>query len=49
MIAESAVAIVTNWRGERIFPLDLDSYEGGEIPLLAANKKVHAEILKLLK
>ena len=49
MIAESAGAIVTDWRGQRIFPLDLDSYQGGEFQLLAANKKVHAELLKLLK
>ena len=49
VIAEAAGAVVTDWQGGKIFPVDLDSYEGGQIPIIVANKKVHAEILKLLK
>jgi myo-inositol-1(or 4)-monophosphatase len=49
LIAESAQAIITNWNGEKIFPLDLDAYQDHRLPIIAANKKVHAELLKLLK
>ncbi len=49
MIAEAAGAIVTDWQGGKIFPLELDSYEGAELQVITANKKVHAELLKLLK
>jgi myo-inositol-1(or 4)-monophosphatase len=49
VIAEAAGAIVSNWQGEKIFPVDLDSYEGSEFRTIAANKKVHAQIVELLK
>ncbi len=49
LIAEAAGAVVTNWQGGKIFPIDLANYQGREIKTLAANKKVHAELLKLLK
>lgn len=48
LIAEAAGAIVGDWQGGKIFPVDLDSYEGNKIKTLTANKKVHAELLKLL-
>ena len=43
------VAIVTNWKGDNIFPIDLDSYEGQILEALAANKKTHREIINMLK
>ncbi|MBN1391685.1 MAG: inositol monophosphatase [Sedimentisphaerales bacterium] len=49
VIAEAAGAVVSDWQGGKIFPVDLDSYNGGEMRAIAANKKVHAEILKLIK
>lgn len=49
LIAQSAGAKVTNWEGKDIFPMDLDNYNGQELKTLTANKKVHAEILELLK
>jgi len=49
LIAETAGAIVSDRQGGKIFPIDLDSYEGQELEALTANKKVHAELLKLLK
>ena len=49
MIAEAAGAIASDWQGDKIFPVDLDSYEGAELQVITANKKVHAELLKLLK
>jgi myo-inositol-1(or 4)-monophosphatase len=49
VIAETAGGIVSDWQGGKIFPVDLDSYEGREFQTIAANKKVHAELLALLK
>ncbi len=49
LLAEAAGAIVTNWQGEKVFPVDLDSYEGQKFKILTANKKVHSELLNLLK
>jgi myo-inositol-1(or 4)-monophosphatase len=49
LIAETAGAVVSNWQGDKIFPVDLDGYEGQEFQVLIANKKVHAELLGLLK
>ncbi|MHC4172294.1 MAG: inositol monophosphatase family protein [Planctomycetota bacterium] len=49
VIAEAAGAIVTDWQGGKIFPVDLDGYEGQTFEVIAANKTVHPEILNLLK
>jgi myo-inositol-1(or 4)-monophosphatase len=49
VIAETAGAIVSDWQGGKIFPVDLDSYEGQQFQVITANKKVHAELLGLLK
>lgn len=48
VIAEAAGAIVTDWQGKKIFPLDLESYEAQQFQLLAANKKVHPQIMELI-
>ncbi|MBN2019453.1 MAG: inositol monophosphatase [Sedimentisphaerales bacterium] len=49
VIAESAGASVSDWYGNKIFPIDCDKYEGAELPTLAANKKVYRDMLELLK
>ncbi|MGA2173265.1 MAG: inositol monophosphatase [Sedimentisphaerales bacterium] len=49
VIAESAGAIVSDWYGNKLFPIDCDNYTGQEIATLGANKKVYHEMLKLLK
>ncbi len=49
LIAASAGAVVSDWQGGKIFPVDLDSYEGGKLQIMTANKKIHAELLNLLK
>ena len=49
LIAEAAGAVVSDWQGGKIFPVDLDSYQRQELQTIAANKKVHAQILKLIK
>ena len=49
LIAEAAGAVVTDWRGGSIFPIDLDRYDGHIFPIIAANKKVHPEIVEMLR
>ena len=49
VITEAAGAVMSNWKGGKIFPVDLNSYEGQEFQVIAANRKVHAELLELLK
>jgi len=49
LIAEAAGAIVSDWQGGKIFPVDMAGYEGRELKVIAANKKVHGQILELLK
>ncbi len=49
LIAEAAGAIMSDWQGGKIFPVDLDGYQGQEFQLITANKKVHAELLQLIK
>jgi myo-inositol-1(or 4)-monophosphatase len=49
VIAESAGAIISDWKGNKLFPIDLDKYQGQELATVGANQKVYQEILKLLK
>ncbi len=49
LLAEAAGAIVSNWQGGKIFPVDLDGYDGTKFQILTANKKVHPQILELLR
>jgi myo-inositol-1(or 4)-monophosphatase len=49
LIADSAGAIVSDWKGGKIFPVDPDSYQGEDFQVLVANKKAHARILAFLK
>jgi len=49
LICSAAGAIVTDRQGAKVFPLMLDDYDGGEIPVIAANHKVHTELMTILK
>jgi len=49
IIAQTAGAVVTDWQGGKIFPVNLDSYEGGEFRVVAANRKVHPMIIELIR
>ncbi|MEK7996655.1 MAG: inositol monophosphatase [Planctomycetota bacterium] len=49
IIAEEAGAAVTDWQGGRVFPIDADTYDGRRFQIITANKKVHPEIVELLK
>jgi myo-inositol-1(or 4)-monophosphatase len=48
VIAEAAGAVTTDWQGQRIFPIDMDSYEGQTFPIITASEKVHHQIVELL-
>jgi len=47
-IAKTAGAIVTDLQGNDIFPIDVENYDGRPVPTIAANKKVHPQLLKLI-
>lgn len=48
LIAETAGAVVSDWQGGKIFPVDIESYQGQRWQIIAANKKVHQEILEIV-
>jgi myo-inositol-1(or 4)-monophosphatase len=48
LIAENAGAVVSDWQGGQVFPIELDGYDGQDFRIMAANRKVHAELLKLM-
>ena len=49
VIDQAAGALFTDWQGNKIFPVELENYDGGTFQTLAANKKVHSELIQLVK
>jgi len=49
VIVEAAGGVITDWRGNKIFPTNLDNYEGQEFRTLAANRKVHEKIVEIIR
>ena len=49
VIIDAAGAVVSDWQGGEIFPVDLDSYQGHDFKVMTANKTVYTELLELLK
>ncbi|MFC1635985.1 inositol monophosphatase family protein [Planctomycetota bacterium] len=49
VIAEAAGAVVTDWQGQRILPIDLENYEGQEFQIVTAAERVHSQMLELLQ
>jgi myo-inositol-1(or 4)-monophosphatase len=49
VIAQAAGAMVTDWDGGKIFPIDLDRYDGQTFQVAAANKKTHPAFLEAIK
>jgi myo-inositol-1(or 4)-monophosphatase len=45
-IVIEAGGLITNLKGQRIFPFDLRNYQGAKVPFLAAGKLAHGELLK---
>ncbi len=48
VICESAGAVVSDWKGNKLFPISVDSYESEPMQAITANQKTHDELLKLL-
>jgi myo-inositol-1(or 4)-monophosphatase len=48
LIVEQAGGIVSDWHGRKLFPFDLENYDGKPIKTIAANPKVHSEMVHLL-
>ena len=46
VIAEAAGAITTDWKGQKLFPIDLDTYEGQSFQVLTANRKAHPKLIE---
>lgn len=46
VIADAAGAITTDWKGQKLFPIDLDQYEGQSFQVLTANRKVHPKLVE---
>lgn len=48
LIAEVAGAIATDWQGQKLFPIDLDAYEGHAFPSIVANKTAHPKLIETI-
>ncbi len=49
VIAEAAGAIITDWNGAKLFPVDLDAYMGQAFHVVAGNPKAHASLLDTMR
>ncbi len=49
ILVQAAGGIVTDWRGDALFPVDLEHYEGEPFPSLAANEKVLPRLIELMR
>lgn len=48
LLVHEAGGVITHADGRALWPMDLSSYEGGDIPVLAGSAMLHAELLKNL-
>jgi myo-inositol-1(or 4)-monophosphatase len=46
VIAEAAGAVTTDWKGAKLFPIDLNRYEGRPFQTLTANRKAHPQLIE---
>ena len=49
VIAQAAGALVTDWHGQDLFPIDLDRYDGQSFQVLAANRTTHPHLLEIMR
>ncbi len=47
-LIQSAGGIVTDWKGKEIWPVDMKTYNGQTIEVLAANKTVHRKLVDII-
>ncbi len=48
LIAEQAGAVISDWQGRPLWPMDVAAYNAGAIPSIMCNPVVHEEILTLI-
>jgi myo-inositol-1(or 4)-monophosphatase len=48
LIAEQAGAVISDWQGKPLWPIDPSTYEGTAIPSIMCNPKVHKELLAMI-
>lgn len=48
ILVEAAGGIVSDWRGNPLWPVDMNKYEGQTFETLAANKKVHKKLIDII-
>ncbi len=48
LIAEQAGAIVSDWQGHPLWPVDVTAYEGGAFPSVMCNPVIHEELLAMI-
>jgi myo-inositol-1(or 4)-monophosphatase len=49
VIARAAGALVTDWHGQDLFPIDLDRYDGQSFQVVAANPTTHPHLLEIMR
>ena len=48
LIAEQAGAVISDWQGRPLWPVDVTAYQGGAIPSIMCNPRVHKEMLAMI-
>jgi len=48
-IIEAAGGLTTDWKGQPLFPMDLDNYEGQPFGVVAANRTVHPKLVEQIE
>ena len=49
IIVENAGGMFTDWQGQKVFPVDVNSYERKPFEILAANKNAYPQLLEIMK
>ncbi|MEN6386133.1 MAG: inositol monophosphatase [Phycisphaerales bacterium] len=47
-LVEAAGAVVTDFQGKSLWPIDMNNYNGQTIPVLAANKRIHKKLIEII-
>ncbi len=48
IIAQQAGAVVSDWYGKNIFPIDIAAYDGRKTQTVAANRRIHGKLLQII-
>jgi myo-inositol-1(or 4)-monophosphatase len=47
-LAEAAGAVVTNWQGSPLWPVNMNEYNGESFTVIAANKRIHKKLMEII-